>query len=415
MLRLKARRGAVVVLLGIMAVALVAISAIAIDFSRIWSMRNELQTSADAAAHAGAIQLLPPNNAANTISIAQAYAGQNLAMQRAVTVDSVVLGDWDDVAKTFTSGAPHTDAVSVVVAREMNGLIMSMLGVPNPRIKARAIGWADAPVASSSGCMKPIAIPYLQLMFKLNQYRGIPNTPDSLGLYRPFDQVNDIAALNNMSAADRTFSLKVGSGQVNDTLGQIPGNFQAVKLAEVWDISTGDTAVPPPDNGADSYKHHMSGLTCHTLEVGDSLETQTGNIPQGTICGMWPGAQGCGNVNNYGPGVCSSIRGDANDPLSTPQSSTSYGDCVNSSGGTGVDVKAAFYMCRGNCNGNEWVEVSMLGSFTLTKVFPSDSRPQQQPYGNWSQSEIVGIFKPLADPGTVGTGNTTLVRPIIVR
>ena len=91
-MRLKARRGAVVVLLGIMAVALMSISSIAIDFSRLWTLRNELQTAADAAAHAGAIQLLPPNNAGLTWvdSAARNYAAVNLAMQGTVTVDSVL-------------------------------------------------------------------------------------------------------------------------------------------------------------------------------------------------------------------------------------------------------------------------------------------------------------------------------------
>src|SRR5689334_9002881 len=112
-MRMKARRGAVVVLLGIMIVALVSVSAISIDFSRLWTLRNELQTAADAGAHAGAIQLVPPNNAGNTIAVATAYANSNLAMAGTVTVDSVQTGDWDDVAKTFTAGAAHTDAVNV--------------------------------------------------------------------------------------------------------------------------------------------------------------------------------------------------------------------------------------------------------------------------------------------------------------
>jgi Flp pilus assembly protein TadG len=59
-MKLKSRRGAIVVMLGIMAVTLMSISAISIDFSRLWTLRNELQTSADAAAHAGAVQLTTP-------------------------------------------------------------------------------------------------------------------------------------------------------------------------------------------------------------------------------------------------------------------------------------------------------------------------------------------------------------------
>jgi hypothetical protein len=408
-MRFKARRGAVVVMLGIMIVTLVSVSAIAIDFSRLWALRNELQTSADAAAHAGAIQLNPPNNAGQTIAVATNYANLNLAMAGTVTVESVVLGRWDDINRVFIPGAAHTDAVSVVVSRPSSGLIMSLLGVAAPVLKARAVGWADAPVSNSAGCIKPVAVPFTQLMWRINQHRGIPNTADTLGLYRPFDQVNDLLALSQMSAASRTFSLKIGGGQVADTMGQMGGNYQAVKLGKYWDVNTGAPAVPPPDNGgANSYVQHMSGGTCNTLAVGDSLITEPGNMAGPTVCGAYTGANGCGNLTS--PGICSNVVGAGDN---TPSSDPTFGNCVNASGAVGVDIKAAFYSCMSGCNGISTVEVSLLGSFTLMKVYPSGSNPNQTP--SFDKAEIVGIFKPVSDPGTVGAGSTTLVRPIIVK
>jgi hypothetical protein len=411
-MRLKARRGAVVVLLGIMIVSLISVSAISIDFSRMWALRNELQTSADAAALAGAIQLNPPNNAGVTDSVARAFASRNIAMAGTVTVDSVQLGDWDDVAKTFTAGAAHTDAVNVVVSRQSTGLIMAMLGVISPRIKARAIAWADAPVANATGCIKPVAVPFTQLMWRLNVYRGIANTPDTNGLYRKFDQVNDMAALSNMSASERTFSLKLGGGQISDTLGQMSGNYQAVKLGKYWDAQTQALATPPPDNGGASvYQDHLDGTSCYTLAVGDSLVTETGNMVGPTICGAFPGGNGCGS--NNGPGICSMIRGDQADPLNTPQSSTSYGNCEDASGNAGIGMKAAFYRCMTGCNGKSTVEVSLLGSFKLMKVFPAKSTGQA--YTTFDRAQIVGTFVPALDPGSIGPGQTTLVKPILVR
>ena len=408
-MRFKARRGAVVVMLGIMIVTLVSVSAIAIDFSRLWALRNELQTSADAGAHAGAIQLGPPNNAGTTVAVSTTYATLNLAMAGTVTVDSVVLGDWDDVGKTFTPGAAVTDAVSVVVSRPSSGLIMSMLGIAPPRLKARAIGWADAPVANATGCIKPVAIPMTQLMWRLNVARGIANTPDTLGLYRPFDQVNDMAALSNMSAADRTFSLKIGAGQTTDTLGQMGGNYQAVKLGKYWDKATGALANPPPDNGgASSYTNHMAGGTCNSLSVGDSLITEPGNMAGPTVCGAYTGGNGCGNTTN--PGICSNIPGAADN---TPKTDPTFGDCVNASGTAGVDVKAAFYRCMSSCSGKSTVEVTMLGSFTLKKVYPDKSQNNTTPV--FDKAEIVGIFHPVGDPGSVGPGATMYTRPILVK
>jgi hypothetical protein len=287
-----------------------------------------------------------------------------------------------------------------------------MLGVAAPRLKARAIGWADAPVNNSVGCIKPVAVPFTQLMWRLNVERGIANTPDTLGLYRKFDSVNDLAALNNMTVAERTFSLKIGSGATTDTLGQMGGNYQAVKLGKYWDVGTGALATPPPDNGgASSYAGHMSGNTCHTLAVGDSLMTEPGNMAGPTICGAFPGANGCGTAS--GPGICNMIRGDQADPLNTPQSSTAFGNCEDSAGNVGVDMKAAFYRCMSSCNGKSTVEVSLLGSFKLMKVFPDGSRGQA--YTSFEKAEIVGVFSVMSDPGTVGPGQTTLVRPILVK
>ncbi|MGH8528099.1 MAG: TadG family pilus assembly protein, partial [Gammaproteobacteria bacterium] len=92
---------------------------------------------------AGAVQLLPPNNPAQTAAQATYYSTQYGAMQGTVTIDSLELGEWDDVARTFTPGALPTNAVRVVVSRQSNGLIMSVLGVASPRLKARAVGWAQ--------------------------------------------------------------------------------------------------------------------------------------------------------------------------------------------------------------------------------------------------------------------------------
>jgi hypothetical protein len=406
-MKMKARRGAVIVMVGIMMVSLVSISAISIDFSRMWSLRNELQTSADAAALAGAIQLLPPNNAGTTIATATSWAGLNPAMQGSVTVDSVETGDWDDDLRLFTPNAPITDAVRVVVSRQSNGLIMGLMGVNAPRLKARAIAWADAPVVTSAGCIKPVAIPFTQMMYRINQYRGIANTPDDSGMYRPFDNVADMAALNNMTTAQRTFSLKIGAGTLNDTLGQMAGSYQATKLGKYWDVSTGQYATPAPDNrGADAYKEHLGGVTCHTLSVGDSLATQPGNMAGPTVCGVIGSLCPSGS----GPGICASLPGETDN---TPRNDGSFGDCRKADGTTGVDVKAAFYRCMTGCQGQSTVEVSLLGSFTLMKVYPQGSLPNQSP--SFELAEIVGIFKPVSDPGTVGPGATTLSRPILVK
>jgi len=85
MRRFRNRRGVFVVLFGILFAVLMGAAAMAIDFSRIWAMRNELQTSADAAALAGAVQLSTTNNSlAKVDSATRWYAAANRAMGAAV-------------------------------------------------------------------------------------------------------------------------------------------------------------------------------------------------------------------------------------------------------------------------------------------------------------------------------------------
>lgn len=398
------RRGAIVVMVALMMVVLMAICALAIDFSRLWSLRNELQTSADAGAHAGAIQLIPPRVAADVTDSAYVYAHRNYAMQDTVSVDSLIPGTWDQSSSTFTPGGTPTDAIQVVVSRQSTGLIMTLLGVPAPRIKARAIGWADAPV-TSTGCIKPWAIPMVDLMAAINNHNGVTNTVANLT--RPF-QPADFDTLRVMTEAERTFSLKIGSGQLADTIsgGSLPGNYQAVQLPKLWDAATQTYPTPGPIPGANQYTDNISGHTCYGLSVGDSLTTQTGNMTQPTIDAAL--LQG-----NPAYGICTDIVGYAQGGNNTPDTDPTFGDCVNAQGGAGVDVKSAFYLCASQCTGQSTVEVTMLGSFTLKKVFPKNS--SKNAYTQFDMAQIVGVFNPYQDSGPVGGASTIIQKPILVR
>ncbi len=177
MRRMKNRKGVFVVLFGLLFMVLMGAAAMAIDMSRIWTMRNELQTSADAGALAGAVQLNPPHPRAAAVDTATAIAQLNRAMYDLVTVDSVQLGTWDDATSTFTlvSGSTVPNAVHVVVSHGTNKMIMGAFGIAAPRVKARATAWANAPV-NNSNCIRPWSIPYVILMQKVNTARGLANT-----------------------------------------------------------------------------------------------------------------------------------------------------------------------------------------------------------------------------------------------
>lgn len=396
MARLRNRKGVFVVIFGLMLVVLMGVSAMSIDMSRIWTMRNELQTSADAAALAGAIQLTPPHDNAYTVDSATAYALANRAMNDLVTVDSVQLGVWDDDLATFTNGAAPPNAVHVVVSHDTNKLIIGMLGIAAPRVKARATAWANAPVVVAN-CVKPWSIPYVTLMYRLNLARGITPANSAANLTRPFDQTADLQALQTMTEAERTFNLKVGSGKVNDDApgGEMPGNFNAVKLPRTYDASTG-THNPDgtPPNGANAYRNHIMGPECFHVGIGDSLETETGNMTEPTIQGV-----------TGDPRVCEVLVGE---DTNTNTNDPTFGDCRDAEGNVGVTVQAAFHLCRTKCNGRTTVGVEMVGSFILKKVYPKKG-------SGFDKSEIVGVFTPTTAAGPIGSGSTTLNRLILVR
>ena len=86
-MQLQNRRGTTAVFVAVMMTVLLAVSALSIDSNRLNSLRNELQYSAESGAHAGAIQLMEPNDPGNTVTVAAAYSTKYLAMQGVVQVD----------------------------------------------------------------------------------------------------------------------------------------------------------------------------------------------------------------------------------------------------------------------------------------------------------------------------------------
>ena len=89
-------------------------------------------------------------------------------------------------------------------------------------------------------------------------------------------------------------------------------------------------------------------------------------------------------------------------------------DCVAADGTTvGVDIKAAFHYCTGGCNGSTGMaSIKLLGSFTLTKVYPNGDNKVSPPI---DKAQIMGYFNPVQSPGPVGTVGSTQVKIILVK
>lgn len=376
--RLRARRGAIAILTVLLFLALLGIGAIVVDFSRMQVMRNQLQTAADAAALAAAIQL---NRTPKTDYLDQAKAiGQaNPLFDQQVTVPdtAVELGTWDPASRVFTGNGndPATaNAVRVTLRHDASYLMANHLGWPVKPVAAQAVAWAG-PSVGKTDCMKPWALWYGLLMGRINTYLGKENSEENLT--RPMTP-EDLEALRAMSEDARTFNIFLGT--LNDKSQVLnSGNFYAVDLPPV---QYADGTQGTPETGGSAYQDAIAGVdgdgnpVCHSVGVGDVLQTEPGAMIGPTKQGMEP----------Y---VCATIAGD---------------DCLGPDGNPPV-IKSAFWnQFTEKGNGKFNVEVTVIGSFVLKKFYQQSN-----------ELHIVGTFQPIADNGPVGGATTTLVKVILVK
>lgn len=378
--RLRNRKGAIAILMALMFVVLIAATGAAVDMSRMFMMKNQLQTAADAAAMAGAIELVrTPSNATAEV---QRYATSNMVLDRAVGVPNpdtdIRFGSWNDATHTLTNPhppAPTTadDAVRVTVSAPSSYLFMQVFGIPTVQIRASATAWARAPVGTLTECVKPWAIPYERLTNVLD-----PGNPD---LQRELTE-DDRVRLRQMSEADRTFTLKYGSDQTDGS--GLPGNYYGVVLPAFWRTSTGQYVDPPPDRGGAAYESNISGCQNTPLQRGDSLWTEPGDK-------VGPTLQGAREL-------CKPLLD---------------GACYNAEGTIGVKMKSTFWSVGQSVSVNgrsEAVAVRLVGSFILTRI-----EENKDPNTGAEMAQVTGYFVSLDDPGQVTNTPTLLERQILVQ
>ncbi|MGH7719971.1 MAG: pilus assembly protein TadG-related protein [Gemmatimonadaceae bacterium] len=274
--RLRNRKGAVAVVVAILMLAFLMIAAVAVDMSRLYALRTQMTTIADAASLAGAVELLKnPSDEGAADLRAREYASFN----RISSGDSieVMLGRWvtdGGGGGTFETGPPpagpdYKDAVQVrTFFRPESYLIARSFDSSTVRLNRRAIGWVGGSVVETN-CMKPWAIPYVDLVERINAYRGI--TGPTRDLTR-----EDIATLLEMPEAVRTFVLDqtVGSAFEFDSVGRfgaiaLPGTVRGGGIFEFLDNLM---------RGSDRYAENIANTTCdetNQLAIGDWIAEVT--------------------------------------------------------------------------------------------------------------------------------------------
>lgn len=250
--RMRNRRGAIVVMAGVFIVAIMMITAISVDASRIFAAKNELQTASDAAALAGALQLL--DNPDYALDTARVYAERNLVEQDPVDSVEVEYGVWLPTDRAFVAGAEPKDAMRVTTRHPLPLSLARVFGDSTVTVTASAIAWSSGPVMEPQ-CLKPIAVPYSRLLKILN--------------YQPWANVSltddDIRRLREMPVRDRSWHFHFGDRDNEDEQASQFGQdhfkhdqYFPIDIDSTWDRSDPTTQARPSIDTS-TYRSYLAG------------------------------------------------------------------------------------------------------------------------------------------------------------
>ncbi len=141
------RRGSLLVLVPILAVALMSVALLAVEWGRVQLVKGELQAAADAAALYAVTGTI--DSAAR--SRAREAAAENLAHGQAISLsdEDIEFGQWDDASRTFSATVVSPNAVRVTARATIPLTLGSLIGMQEMSVSASAIGLGSE--ASSFG------------------------------------------------------------------------------------------------------------------------------------------------------------------------------------------------------------------------------------------------------------------------
>jgi Flp pilus assembly protein TadG len=317
--KLKNRRGVTLVLMAFMLTALIGSAAFAVDFGRMFMYRAQLHTASDAAALAGAWQILKkdPNSATDSaIAIANRHfvGTTNISLASA----DVVPGTWTTgggfVSSTWTD--PNLDAVQVTTRYTGTYGFGQIFGLTSHNV--RATSQAVMGYVGKTTCVRPVALPYQALLDQLTRHDGVARDAATYSLTPA-----DVDALKNAGVAD---SVQL---RVTDEGGSpVSGNFYGVQLGP---YQFADGTLGNPNTGMANFDTDLGGPCSGesyqgTVGPGDWLSPENGeggtNIPRGIgdLCGL--------NINGNGTVLCPTPYPEIKAALWSPNPSTPAG-CSN--------------------------------------------------------------------------------------
>jgi hypothetical protein len=387
----QARRGATLVLVAIMLLVTGGMAALAIDFARAYSGVNEMQTSADASALAGAHHLW--RTGTNAVTATQAFAASNSAFgsPTSLAADQVEGGFYDPVTGGFTAGSWTTaNAVRVTVSRTTGSGFARLLGLAALTPTRRAVAWIGN--QASQDCIKPwgISSSYLSTL---------------LGGISPTSQagINLIRANNTTNAPAGQYAMTVVVGpDITNPRGS-PTTPPSVFLA-----------LTGTNSSRKEYQDAIIGQAC------DGVADYTVGNAETTIQTQ-PG-QGSGDIPRT---TANSVEGDVNgnqaniDVTCRPQTNVRDATCYDPAlpgNVAGINITVAAVTPTGTNSAT----INMLMGFRLMCVFrggngnqPGASSAQEvcpwltaagRTANNYTQGTLVGYPVPLT--AVTGRGNS---------
>jgi Flp pilus assembly protein TadG len=281
-IKLKNRRGSVLVLVALMLGAFMAIAAIGADIGRFYVVASELQTSADAAALMGAsvLQLTESDFEATVDDSVATWAlhtnradGAGLAIPR----DSVTVGYWlpgqPGATGTFstTPAGLRPNAVRVSVPGNPRGIFAQLIGrTAGLPMSRQAVAWIGN---ISLNCTRPWALQYRPLVEDVN---GNTDTTQQLDMTK-------FLAYQRLSEASRTMVV-----HNDETTGTPPADDG---VWNAYNLPSGTNGGA--NSGQSTYQDQI--LNCNNVAM--NADAANGNLQPSN------GVGGCG----YGTIVCWTI------------------------------------------------------------------------------------------------------------
>lgn len=396
------RKGAIVVMAAIFMVAIMIIAAISVDASRIFAAKNELQTASDAAALAGALQLLEDSSTA--LDTARIYALRNRVEARAIDSAVIEFGVWRAADQQFIPGADPRDAVRVTTRHALPLSLARVFGDSTIAVSASAIAWSSGPVMEPE-CLKPIAVPYARLLEMLGYNPAFTET-------RLTD--DDIRRLRELPIEDRRWHFHYGNEAHQELQAQQYGDehfkrdqYFPIDIDSTWNRNDGGMLFRPSIT-PDTYRSYLTGpptgRCSERVRNGDAVRSEPATKMQAMRNGLSDICESLGGTMRGSSTLTCQQNGETiNMPLRVVYWSS--------------ELPGPQYPSWYNSGAQAHLFSQMTGSFVVERLDWSPYNDDDDDSGNrMSHGRIWGYYDVQSAFGVVDeTIASTLFRPVLVR